>query len=528
MLRTCLLALITAVPWSFTFATRYHVLPSANGSSTGLTWENAFTNLQEALGVVIPGDEIWVAAGQYRPTTGTSRTISFELRNGVDLFGGFSGTETALDQRDHLVNTTVLNGDIGEPGNSLDNSHSVVRANQLTSTTVLDGFRIVNGYSSSGSGYNGGGLRVTNVLSGKLIIRNCSFLNNYSGTYGGCIYMAAAKVDLVNCTFNNNQAGSGSGGAICNGNNNGGYSQLNMLDCVFLNNSARVGACIYNSVQFDQVSIDRCLFTGNVSENSIIDLDDFNAATLSNSLIAGNTVNGFSSNLLRVNSTSSTEIFTMTNCTVAHNFNLYTNTIQSEIIRFYDTNHHIKNSILFGNTAHAGRQVSTNANIAHSIVMGGHSGGTAILDLDPLFSDAYAGTPGSFDATTFDYTLSDASPAVNVGNNGSVEPASEFDLALLPRIQASTVDLGCYESDFTTAVPLSVAPSFAWHFDPSQGALVMALDQWWNGQELRIHDLHGRLVLSTIVQDRITPIHLRSGAYVASTTDLGTLKFVVP
>ncbi|MCB9297949.1 MAG: hypothetical protein H6559_33220 [Lewinellaceae bacterium] len=29
------------------------------------------------------GDQVWVAAGTYKPTTGTDRTISFSLKNGT-------------------------------------------------------------------------------------------------------------------------------------------------------------------------------------------------------------------------------------------------------------------------------------------------------------------------------------------------------------------------------------------------------------------------------------------------------------
>jgi hypothetical protein len=50
--------------WTPAIATRYHVNVAATGAGTGLTWTNAFTDIQEALSIAIPGDEIWVAAGQ--------------------------------------------------------------------------------------------------------------------------------------------------------------------------------------------------------------------------------------------------------------------------------------------------------------------------------------------------------------------------------------------------------------------------------------------------------------------------------
>lgn len=118
-----LFVLALAVPAS---AARYHVSSGATGSGTGLSWPNAFTSLQEALSIAIPGDEIWVGAGQYKPTTGTNRAVSFVLRNGVNVYGGFAGTETEVAQRDIAGNPTVLNGDIGQVGSNTDNSYSVV------------------------------------------------------------------------------------------------------------------------------------------------------------------------------------------------------------------------------------------------------------------------------------------------------------------------------------------------------------------------------------------------------------------
>ncbi len=44
---------------------------------------------------------------------GTDRTISFELKNGVAIYGGFAGTETLRTQRNPATNVTVLSGDIG-------------------------------------------------------------------------------------------------------------------------------------------------------------------------------------------------------------------------------------------------------------------------------------------------------------------------------------------------------------------------------------------------------------------------------
>src|SRR5512139_3136979 len=63
--------------------------PTHDGSS----WAKAYTDLQSALAATRPGIQIWVAAGTYKPTTGSDRSKSFNLQSGVKLYGGFAGNE---------------------------------------------------------------------------------------------------------------------------------------------------------------------------------------------------------------------------------------------------------------------------------------------------------------------------------------------------------------------------------------------------------------------------------------------------
>ena len=63
----------------------------------------------------------WPPAPTSRPRRPTA-PISFAMKNGVAVYGGFDGTETMRSERDPVVNVTILSGDIGTPSVSNDNS----------------------------------------------------------------------------------------------------------------------------------------------------------------------------------------------------------------------------------------------------------------------------------------------------------------------------------------------------------------------------------------------------------------------
>lgn len=96
------------------------VKSDAAGANNGSSWVNACTTLQAGLAVSDPGDEIWVAAGTYRPDQGPGQTLgdrnaTFSLRSGVALYGGFAGTESERDQRSPELHQSVLTGEL-QPG----------------------------------------------------------------------------------------------------------------------------------------------------------------------------------------------------------------------------------------------------------------------------------------------------------------------------------------------------------------------------------------------------------------------------
>ena len=215
------------------------VRANAGGSNDGSSWENAFMDLQDALAAARSGDTIWVAGGTYTP--GDSQDSTFSLKNHVEIYGGFAGTETSLSQRDVETNVTILSGEIGDSELITDNVYHVVTASQTTNTTVLDGFTISGGNasgSSSGNRDDGGGMFISD---GSPILRNLIFENNNAIAGGGLYNQSGSSPSLNNVTFRNNTASNG--GAIFNGSSNPTF-----VDIIFADNSAsNNGGAIYNN-----------------------------------------------------------------------------------------------------------------------------------------------------------------------------------------------------------------------------------------------------------------------------------------
>ncbi|MBL9148827.1 MAG: right-handed parallel beta-helix repeat-containing protein [Phycisphaerae bacterium] len=186
------------------------------GFQTGGSWAFAYKSLQQALGTVVAGDAIYVAAGTYKPTATTDRTASFVIPNGVKVYGGFVAGG-AFDERDPLSNPTILSGEIGGASNA-DNSFHVVRFEAVDDSTVLSGFAITGG-NANGPGTDdfGGGIR----SNGSPIVVDCRlFGNNASSSGGGAfsVHFGDAPMLFSNCTFvGNTSNGTGAAAEIQNG-----------------------------------------------------------------------------------------------------------------------------------------------------------------------------------------------------------------------------------------------------------------------------------------------------------------------
>lgn len=236
-----------------------HVDSGATGSNDGTSWTNAFTDLQDALAASQAGDQIWVAAGIYRPVvpadpdevTVDERLVAFELIDGVTVLGGFQGHETSPALRDWQANTTVLSGDIDD--NDLtdadgvvtdtehingSNSHTVVFASALGDDAVLDGFVITAGYASSFTrgwlqpDWSGAGMFID---GGSPELVRLRFTGNRANYGAGLVSTNMAAPRLEQVVFRANAA-IGEGGGMASHNDS-----AELVDVLFEDNDSNSG-----------------------------------------------------------------------------------------------------------------------------------------------------------------------------------------------------------------------------------------------------------------------------------------------
>ena len=329
-----------------------HVKADATGANNGQSWANAYTDLPTAGLNATFDDEIWVARGTYKPTTGDSRTASFALQSGVSLYGGFAGTETARGQRNWEANPTILSGDIGIAGDAADNSYHVVRGNAMvTYPSLLDGFTITGGNANgSGGDYSQGG-GMYNYYSSSTVT-NCTFSGNTAYWQGGGMYNYHSSSTVTNCTFSGNTKGTyqdGGGGGMYNF-----YSSSTVTNCTFSGNTVNwgPGGGMYNDDSSPIVT--NCTFSGNTAYGRGGGMYNTSSSPIvTNCTFSGNTSDGTQGGGM-YNNTSSPAV---TNCTFSGNTAGPGSQGSGGGMYNYGGSPTMTNCIFWGNTAPSGAEV---------------------------------------------------------------------------------------------------------------------------------------------------------------------------
>ncbi|QTE22997.1 FG-GAP-like repeat-containing protein [Polaribacter cellanae] len=246
--------------------TIYVNVNTSGGNKDGTSWANAYTNLQNAITNAKSGDEIWVAKGTYKPTSGTDQTISFVIPEGVKLLGGFNGTEKFANKSDWRHNKTFLSGDLnGNNTADAGDSHTIVRMikNKATLSGFIISYSFADGAESTpafvgrtgGGVYNAGNNHITNCIfqhntaqgnatngvggaivnfSGNLSVTNALFYQNTASANGGAISVEGGTITLTNATIADNTANKGGGVHFF-------YGNLIAINSIFTQNTGTNG-----------------------------------------------------------------------------------------------------------------------------------------------------------------------------------------------------------------------------------------------------------------------------------------------
>jgi hypothetical protein len=424
---------------------------NATGANNGSSWANAYTDLQNALAAAVPGDTIWVAgtaAISYKPDGASpgNRNLSFPIKEGVAVYGGFNGTETALNQRDWVANPTILSGDllgndVGFSNNAENSYHVLTAVGTLTNAAVWDGF-VIRGGNANGSGIDSYGGALVTASNQSPRIANCTFIHNNAGFAGGAIALTpsapGATLLLVNCKFINNNAVYGGGLSA------GQFSAADIFNTRFVQNTAATGSAIY---------------AGNSSVNLV------------NGLINGNTDNSATDGGAFYIENSA--LAAVKNCTFTHNNSTADATGGAIKEKATAGSVAVENSIFWNNMAVAvPTQISAFGpiTVSHSLVEGGYAG-TGNINCNPLFLDA-DGADNIAGNADDNLSLGVGSPAFDNGNSGllpqdiadldndgNILEAIPFDLDKNVRNQFGNVDMGAFERNVSTGAITNVSVS---------------------------------------------------------------------
>lgn len=153
-----------------------------------------YSTITSALATAKAGDEIWVSAGTYREA-------ELIIPSGVSVYGGFTGSESKLTERNYTSNATILDG---------SGIHRVA-----TVSGLLDGFTLRNGRT----GDNGGGV----LIKAGGTVSHCIAFANEAGYDGGAVF-AEEGATVKNTLLTGNRAGNN--GAAMSG--DAGYQAVNL------------------------------------------------------------------------------------------------------------------------------------------------------------------------------------------------------------------------------------------------------------------------------------------------------------
>jgi len=467
-----LFIMIFCIPAS-AIASVYYVNVNNTSGGDGLSWDTAYSDIQDAIDTAYSsgGGDVWVAKGTYtvfNATDGSASTI--QMKENVNIYGGFTGSETSLDTRDWALNKTILDGESSV-------KHVVTGA----SNAIIDGFTITGGKAmlsltrklipkagttvdsilESRGQTSGGGILIFQTAP---TINNCIFDNNYALKGGGAYIMVSKDGSLIdedaetsptftNCVFSNNYATKRGGGVSIDVN-----SHPTFIKCIFKNNTCdEKGGAMYNDWGCSPTLINCLIVKNTASRASAMGNDGASNPKLINCTVAYNYAYDIGAGIYTGSTLNATNDPTLINCIVWGNSNKYGG--PTDFTGWHKNHFYISYS---------------------NIGDGFYSYGQGVLyNQDPLFTDP----------DNDDYSLQANSPCINTGADTSLNsdiPSDDLD----GENRDNTPDMGAYEYAVKQTGSLTI------NLEPDEAILVGAKWQL-DSNSLTWYDNNTTLTLET-------------------------------
>jgi hypothetical protein len=385
-----------------------YVDKDATGYNNGTSWDDAYTDLQDALALARECPDvgaIWVAAGTYSPTTDPyDSSASFELVDGVDLFGHFAGDESSPSGRDlgNPNNETVLEGQIGQY--NFQAVIYVVKGENIQDA-VLDGFTVTGSY-----GYPGAGIFLNDFDGG---IVNCTLTDN--DDYGiKC--QAGSSLTITESTIQNNN--------VCG--IDADNATLTIADSIFNSNGRNA---VYTNTGCN-LTIERSIVSYSGWDGLSLNYD--NTTIIKNNWIHDNGTNPQVEYRSGIWLGEPVSVPVIRNNTICNNFTYGIEESEE------GADPQILNCIIYDNgSGDLFRDNGSFGDVTYCCLQSPHGGpeDKNITD-DPSFVNPGAG----------DYHLTYDSPCVNWGKEDSTGPG-ETDIDGDPRVISEVVDMGADETE---------------------------------------------------------------------------------
>jgi hypothetical protein len=446
-----------------------YVTESGAGNKNGSSWGDASADIQLMIDELeqVGGGQVWVAEGTYYPIyhyggtenlepiipppPGTDpqyeeipfpfapdKEVSFVLKYNVEVYGGFNGSESELQERDWKQYVTILDGysqvyhvviSVGDVGSACLDGFHITGGNAFTMQFLPLGGELY--YTNFGThnlwgtnlmlnNENGGGIYLL-VSSPRLA--NLDIYFNQAGNYGGGIAMRESSSELSNIRIHKNISGRHGGGMF-----------INVSDPVLDNINIYENQSMYGGGVYDEVS-------GTLYRNVTIannNADDYGGGmhiVASNSILVDVLINdNVLSGEYGGGIYSLRNDITMINMTIVNN--ITPNGMYSGVYNYMNPIN-IYNSIVYSNQGvNTVDDISTTSNFENCLIQDMLPPGNNL--------DGYNVIPDFVDPNN-DYHLMPYSQCIDFGDQSYVNPYTQVDLDGNPRVIGGEVDLGVYE-----------------------------------------------------------------------------------